>query len=215
MIARVASASRLIRYVDFSLGAAPLLLSAPTDASRTASVALAPYAALDGAVYCDWFVLSGTVDCDGVPYLPRSFLRCNAGTALHAGSEGALLLQMGRSAVQVAQACSLRSANELHWQPGYAEKVHIALLALQPDRIALAAFQAGARVPEHTHTRGEDLLVLEGTLYDHGGAYPRGTWMRIPPHEAHAPWAEKACLVLLRTGHVDLSQQVQKTKGRS
>ncbi len=46
--------------------------------------------------------------------------------------------------------------------------------------VRLVKFDPGARVEDDAHPGDEELLVLEGTLYDEHGSYPAGTWLHQP-----------------------------------
>jgi anti-sigma factor ChrR (cupin superfamily) len=48
---------------------------------------------------------------------------------------------------------------------------------------------AGARFGAHAHSRGEEFLVLAGSLHDDAGDYPDGTYVRHPIGTAHPRWA--------------------------
>ncbi|MET1219260.1 MAG: cupin domain-containing protein [Glaciecola sp.] len=63
---------------------------------------------------------------------------------------------------------------------------------------------------EHTHTGGEEFLVLEGMFADEHGDYPAGTYVRNPIGTAHTPKIGKEGAVIL----VKL-QQFQKTDTQS
>jgi anti-sigma factor ChrR (cupin superfamily) len=71
-----------------------------------------------------------------------------------------------------------------------------------PERVALIKWEPGGRSPRHSHPGGAEILVLEGTLADEDGQYPRGTWIRNPPGGAHEPYSAEGCVVLIKTGGV-------------
>jgi len=61
---------------------------------------------------------------------------------------------------------------------------------------------AGVRYPEHDHPGGEEVLVIDGTLQDEQGSYPKGAWLRLPPGSKHAPFSTDGCTLLVKTGHL-------------
>ena len=69
-------------------------------------------------------------------------------------------------------------------------------------RTCLIRIAPGGSVPHHAHPWGEEVLVLDGTLEDEFGTYPRGTWIRSPLGTAHAPYSPDGCTFLLKTGSV-------------
>jgi hypothetical protein len=46
------------------------------------------------------------------------------------------------------------------------------------------------------------MFVLSGELSDADERYPSGTWMRLHPGSAHAPFARVPTVILLRHGHL-------------
>jgi anti-sigma factor ChrR (cupin superfamily) len=69
--------------------------------------------------------------------------------------------------------------------------------ALFPERVMLERFEAGARVPRHSHRHGEEILVIEGALEDEHGVYSRGTWVRNPPGSEHAIASRRGAIALV------------------
>src|SRR6266853_1198338 len=45
---------------------------------------------------------------------------------------------------------------------------------------------------------GEEILVLDGTLSDESGDYPKGTYLRNPPGSHHAPFSREGCTLLVK-----------------
>jgi anti-sigma factor ChrR (cupin superfamily) len=50
----------------------------------------------------------------------------------------------------------------------------------------------------HTHSGGEEFLVLEGVFQDEHGDYPAGTYVRNPPQSKHTPGSEPGCTILVK-----------------
>lgn len=53
-----------------------------------------------------------------------------------------------------------------------------------------------------TYSGSTEILVLEGTLSDNHGDYPKGTWLRSPQMSARAPYSKQGCLIYVKTGHL-------------
>ena len=49
---------------------------------------------------------------------------------------------------------------------------------------------------------GKEILVLEGTVSDKNGHYPKGTWLRIPHGTVHQFFSSDGCLFYQKTGHL-------------
>ena len=52
---------------------------------------------------------------------------------------------------------------------------------------SLVRYAPGSVFSPHTHSGGEEILVLEGTFGDEHGLYPTGTYIRNPIGTAHTP----------------------------
>ena len=48
----------------------------------------------------------------------------------------------------------------------------------------------------------QELLVLEGTLEDEHGTYPKGAWLRQPDGSSHSPYSRKGCTLWVKRGHL-------------
>lgn len=79
------------------------------------------------------------------------------------------------------------------------------------DEVAKATsvvrYQPGAKFESHTHTLGEEILVLEGVFSDEYGDYPAGTYMMNPPGSAHAPRSATGCVLFVKLRHLGPDQQ--------
>ena len=53
----------------------------------------------------------------------------------------------------------------------------------------IVRFAPGSTFSAHTHTGGEEYLVLEGVFQDEHGDFPVGTYVRNPPTSQHTPVA--------------------------
>jgi anti-sigma factor ChrR (cupin superfamily) len=89
------------------------------------------------------------------------------------------------------------------WEPGKdAGSSYLPLHQRGSERVALVRFAPGTHLGRHRHAGGEEVLVLEGTLADDLGSYPKGTWVRNPPGSEHAPFSDEGCLFYLKSGHL-------------
>ncbi|WP_312257020.1 cupin domain-containing protein [Stutzerimonas nitrititolerans] len=68
----------------------------------------------------------------------------------------------------------------------------------QARATSLVRYAPGSHFSAHTHSGGEEFLVLEGTFEDENGRYPPGTYVRNPPGSRHAPGASKGCMIFVR-----------------
>ena len=91
------------------------------------------------------------------------------------------------------------------WRPGSVPGLTVLPLhAYDGEQVALVRWDAQVHFPAHTHPGGEEILVLEGCLYDEQGAHPAGTWLRSPRYSRHTPYTEsEGALLLVKVGHLD------------
>ncbi|MEM1347342.1 MAG: cupin domain-containing protein [Myxococcota bacterium] len=55
----------------------------------------------------------------------------------------------------------------------------------------------------HTHTGGEEFLVLEGVFQDEHGDFPAGSYVRNPPQSRHTPSSESGCTIFVKLWQFD------------
>lgn len=63
---------------------------------------------------------------------------------------------------------------------------------------SIVRYAPGSAFSAHTHTGGEEFLVLEGVFQDQYGDFPAGTYVRNPPTTAHEPASEDGCVILVK-----------------
>lgn len=64
----------------------------------------------------------------------------------------------------------------------------------------------------HTHTGGEEFIVLEGVFQDEHGDFPAGTYVRNPPTTAHTPGSEPGCTIFVKLWQFDMDDRNQFRK---
>jgi anti-sigma factor ChrR (cupin superfamily) len=84
------------------------------------------------------------------------------------------------------------------------------------DEVARATtivrYAPGSNFPAHTHTGGEEFIVLEGVFQDEHGDYPAGTYVRNPPTTSHTPRSDEGCIIFVKLWQFDLSDRTQFRK---
>lgn len=90
----------------------------------------------------------------------------------------------------------------LDWVASPAAGVDRRMLYREGDEVARATsivrYAPDSAFPEHLHSGGEEILVLDGTFQDEHGDYPAGTYFRNPPGTAHSPGARDGCIIFVR-----------------
>ncbi len=61
----------------------------------------------------------------------------------------------------------------------------------------------------HTHTGGEEFIVLDGVFQDEHGDYPAGTYVRNPPTTFHTPRSEAGCTIFVKLWQFDPADRTQ------
>ena len=117
-------------------------------------------------------------------------------------------------------ACSL--AKEQQWVKSSADgvsRIHLEREAAESGHTtSFVKFEAGSYFPEHVHTQGEEIYVLEGVFSDQNDDYPVGTYIRNPPGSRHKPFTKEGCVLFVKleqfqkddTQHVVVKPEVQQ-----
>jgi len=158
----------------------------------------------------EFLVLDGTFsDADG-DYPTGSYVRNPIGTRHAPWSDGGctIFVKLQQFAPDDTRQFSIDTQLSAdlggpEWLPGLVDTVTtLPLHAHGDEQVRLARYAPGARFPHHDHPKGEEILVLEGTLTDEHGSYGPGSWYRSPPGSDHAPWSEEGCLLYVKIGHL-------------
>lgn len=111
---------------------------------------------------------------------------------------------------------ALVHAAELDWVPSPMPGVDRRMLDRIGDEVARATsivrYAPGSHFSAHTHTGGEEFIVLEGVFQDEHGDYPAGTYVRNPPTSGHTPGSEPGCVIFVKLWQFDLGDRVQFRK---
>lgn len=74
---------------------------------------------------------------------------------------------------------------------------------------SIVRYAPGSHFSAHTHSGGEEFIVLQGTFQDEHGDYPAGTYVRNPPTSSHTPGAEEGCVIFVKLWQFDLDDRTQ------
>jgi anti-sigma factor ChrR (cupin superfamily) len=70
------------------------------------------------------------------------------------------------------------------------------------DEVARATtivrYAPGSKFSPHTHTGGEEFVVLEGVFQDEHGDFPAGSYIRNPPESKHKPGSKNGCIIFVK-----------------
>ena len=104
-------------------------------------------------------------------------------------------------------------ADELAWIASPMAGVDRRMLDRIGDEVARATsivrYAPGSRFSAHTHTGGEEFIVLDGVFQDEHGDYPAGTYVRNPPTTSHTPGADEGCTIFVKLWQFDPEDRTQ------
>ena len=101
---------------------------------------------------------------------------------------------------------AVHSEREL-WVPSPMRGVERRMLDRIGGEVARATtivrYAPGSSFSAHTHTGGEEFLVLDGVFQDEHGDFPVGTYVRNPPSTSHTPSAADGATILVKLWQFD------------
>ena len=107
-------------------------------------------------------------------------------------------------------------SDQLEWNPSPMPGVDRRMLDRIGGEVARATtivrFAANSKFSAHTHTGGEEFIVLDGIFQDEYGDFPEGTYVRNPPTTAHAPGSKLGCTVFVKLWQFDMDDRNQFRK---
>ncbi|MEM9502084.1 MAG: cupin domain-containing protein [Pseudomonadota bacterium] len=102
---------------------------------------------------------------------------------------------------------ALIHTNILEWQASPMAGVDRRMLDRVGDEVARATsivrYAKGSAFSEHTHSGGEEFIVLEGVFQDEHGDYPAGTYVRNPIGTHHVPRSDPGCTIFVKLWQFD------------
>ncbi|MEM6371314.1 MAG: cupin domain-containing protein [Pseudomonadota bacterium] len=107
-------------------------------------------------------------------------------------------------------------SESLDWVASPMKGVDRRMLDRIGDEVARATtivrYAPGSAFSAHTHTGGEEFIVLDGVFQDEHGDYPIGTYVRNPPTTAHTPRSEPGCTIFVKLWQFDMEDRTQFRK---
>lgn len=98
-------------------------------------------------------------------------------------------------------------APQLAWQTSPMPGVERRMLDRIGDEMARATsivrYAPQSHFSAHTHTGGEEYIVLEGVFQDEHGDFPVGSYVRNPPTSSHTPGSEPGCTIFVKLWQFD------------
>lgn len=104
-------------------------------------------------------------------------------------------------------------SDQLDWAPSPMPGVDRRMLDRIGGEVARATsivrYAANSQFSAHTHTGGEEFIVLEGVFQDEHGDYPAGTYVRNPPTTSHTPGSVEGCTIFVKLWQFDMEDRNQ------
>lgn len=95
----------------------------------------------------------------------------------------------------------------LQWRASPMPGVDRRMLDRIGDEVARATsivrYAPNSHFSAHTHTGGEEYIVLEGVFQDEHGDFPVGSYVRNPPTSSHTPGSEPGCTIFVKLWQFD------------
>lgn len=107
-------------------------------------------------------------------------------------------------------------SNQLEWRPSPMKGVERRMLDRIGGEVARATtivrYAPDSKFSAHTHTGGEEFIVLDGVFQDEHGDFPVGTYVRNPPTTSHTPGSEEGCTIFVKLWQFDMADRTQFRK---
>ncbi len=102
-------------------------------------------------------------------------------------------------------------SDALEWQASPMPGVDRRMLDRIGDEVARATsivrYAPDSHFSAHTHSGGEEFIVLDGVFQDEHGDYPAGTYVRNPPTSSHTPGSTSGCTIFVKLWQFDLDDR--------
>ncbi len=93
-------------------------------------------------------------------------------------------------------------SDDIPWQASPMPGVDRRMLDRIGDEVARATtivrYAPNSHFSEHTHTGGEEFIVLDGVFSDEHGDFPAGSYVRNPPTSAHTPHSTNGATIFVK-----------------
>ena len=77
---------------------------------------------------------------------------------------------------------------------------------------SIVRYAPNSKFSAHTHSGGEEFIVLEGVFQDEHGDFPAGTYVRNPPTTSHTPGSDLGCTIFVKLWQFDMEDRLQFRK---
>ncbi|MEK6204168.1 MAG: cupin domain-containing protein [Amylibacter sp.] len=107
----------------------------------------------------------------------------------------------------------LMHSDEIDWLASPMPGVDRRMLDRIGDEVARATtivrYAPSSKFSAHTHTGGEEFIVLDGVFQDEHGDFPVGSYIRNPPTSSHTPRSDDGCVIFVKLWQFDMDDRTQ------
>ena len=107
-------------------------------------------------------------------------------------------------------------SDQLDWIASPMPGVDRRMLDRIGDEVARATsivrYVPNSKFSAHSHTGGEEFIVLDGVFQDEHGDYPTGTYVRNPPTTSHTPGSADGCTIFVKLWQFNMDDRTQFRK---
>lgn len=75
----------------------------------------------------------------------------------------------------------------------------------------IVRYAPNSKFSAHTHTGGEEFIVIDGVFQDEHGDFPIGSYVRNPPTSSHTPGSNQGCTIFVKLWQFDPEDRTQIT----
>lgn len=106
-------------------------------------------------------------------------------------------------------------SDEVEWKASPIPGVDRRMLDRIGDEVArtttIVRYAPNSKFSAHTHTGGEEFIVIDGVFQDEHGDFPVGTYVRNPPTSSHTPGSDEGCTIFVKLWQFDPNDRTQIT----
>lgn len=156
----------------------------------------------------EFLVLDGVFSDESGDFPAGAYVRNPIGTSHRPSSVPGctIFVKLHQFALEDLEQKSILTQNEV-FVPRRAGVSELPLHRFGTEEVDLVRLAPGAELSHPDLPGGLELLVLEGSLEDDRGAYPAGTWVRLPPGSTLDVRSRQGGLAYRKLGHLRLESE--------
>lgn len=162
----------------------------------------------------EFLVLDGVFSDERGHYPAGTYVRNPPGSShVPFSKDGCVLFVKLRQFATDDQRHAVIDTRKSEWQRGRVPGVAVLPLHTHGgERVYLVRWGRNIDYPWHDHPAGEEIFVIEGSLEDEHGHYPKGTWVRQEPGSAHKPSSPDGALLYVKVGHLAVADAARASE---